>query len=79
MPPCFSLTIKIDWVKSLRHTVAYWYRIQGMCLYIKLPHATETMQHCLVCPLLPNQCSLKDLAEFNNKAKDCVKKWETVI
>lgn len=39
----------------------------------------HTMQHCLVCPLLPNQCSPKDLAVFNKNAKDCVKEWETVI
>lgn len=37
----------------------------------------HTMQHCLLCPLLPNQCSGKDLTEFNDKAKGCVKKWET--
>ena len=39
----------------------------------------HTMQHCLVCPLLPNPCSIKDLAEHNSNAKDCVKKWETTI
>jgi hypothetical protein len=38
----------------------------------------HTMQHCLVCPLQPNKCSSKDLAVFNENAKDCVKKWETV-
>jgi hypothetical protein len=35
------------------------------------------MQHCLVCPLLPNQCSSNDLAVFNTNPKDWVKKWET--
>lgn len=39
----------------------------------------QTMQHCLVCPLLPNQCSSKDLAVFNKNAKGSVKKLETVI
>ena len=41
--------------------------------------ADHTMEHCLVCPLLPNPCSPKDLAVFNKNAKDCVKKWETAI
>ena len=39
----------------------------------------HTMLHCLGCPLLSIQCSSKDLAVFNKNAKDCVKKWETVI
>ena len=39
----------------------------------------QTMEHCLVCPLLPNTCSSKDLAVFNKNAKDCVKQWETAI
>ena len=41
--------------------------------------ADHTMEHCLVCPLLPNPCSPKDLAVFNKNAKDCVKNWETAI
>jgi len=31
--------------------------------------ADHTMEHCLVCPLLPNSCSSKDLAVFNKKCK----------
>ena len=41
--------------------------------------ADHTMEHCLVCPLLPNPCSPKDLAVFNKNAKDCVKNMETAI
>ena len=41
--------------------------------------ADHTMEHCLVCPLLPNPCSSKDLAVSNKNAKDGVKKWENVI
>ena len=37
----------------------------------------HTIEHCLVCPQLPNPCSSQDIAEFNKNAKKCVKKWET--
>ena len=37
----------------------------------------DTVNHRLKCPLLDEPCSTTDLAEFNIRAKQCVKKWES--
>ena len=37
--------------------------------------AEQTMNHLLVCPDLLEPCCAEDLAEFNDKAKECVKHW----
>ena len=35
----------------------------------------QTMDHLLKCPLLNQECTAEDLAEFNDAAQDCVQLW----
>ena len=35
----------------------------------------QTMEHLLICPLLPEPCTLEDLEALNDQAKACVQHW----
>ena len=35
----------------------------------------QTMQHLMVCPLLPQPCSADDLEVFNDNARSCIQHW----
>ena len=36
---------------------------------------TQTMDHLLKCPVLPQECTTEDLMEYNETAKECVFQW----
>ena len=36
---------------------------------------TQTMDHLLKCPMLPQECTTEDLMEYNEIAKECVFQW----
>ena len=39
----------------------------------------QTMQHLLVCPLLPEPCTTNDLESLNPKAKSCILHWKGLV
>ena len=39
----------------------------------------QTMQHLLVCPLLPEPCTAEDLESFNPKARSCTLHWTGLV
>ena len=39
----------------------------------------QTMQHLMVCPLLPEPCSVDDLEVFNDKARYCALHWTGLV
>ena len=39
----------------------------------------QTMQHLLVCPLLPEPCTANDLEIFNTKARSCTLHWTGLV
>ncbi len=39
----------------------------------------ENTNHMLRCPLLTQSCTLDDLAQFNNAAKQCVDRWKKMV
>ena len=50
---------------------------EGMpCECISVP---QTVDHLFRCPLLGQECRAADLAEFNDRAKDCVQLWLNAI
>ena len=36
---------------------------------------TQTMDHLLKCPMLPQECTTEELMEYNETAKECVFQW----
>ena len=36
---------------------------------------TQTMDHLLKCPMLPQECTTDDLMEYNETAKECIFQW----
>ena len=41
--------------------------------------SSENTRHMLECPLLAHSCSLDDLIQFNETAKECVGQWKTAV
>ena len=41
--------------------------------------SSENTRHMLECPLLSHSCSLDDLLQFNETAKECVEQWKTAV
>ena len=41
--------------------------------------SSENTRHMLECPLLAHSCSLDDLMQFNEAAKQCVEQWKTAL
>ena len=41
--------------------------------------SSENTRHMLECPLLAHSCSLDDLLQFNETAKQCVEQWKTAV
>ena len=39
----------------------------------------QTMEHLLICPLLPEPCTLEDLEALNDQAKACVQHWTGLV
>ena len=39
----------------------------------------QTMEHLLICPLLPDPCTLEDLEALNDQAKACVQHWTGLV
>ena len=39
----------------------------------------QTMEHLLVCPLLPEPCTQDDLKAVNCRAKACVDHWTGLV
>ena len=39
----------------------------------------QTMEHLLICPLLPDPCTLEDLEAQNDQAKACVQHWTGLV
>ena len=36
---------------------------------------TQTKDHLLKCPMLPQECTTEDLMEYHETAKECVFQW----
>ena len=39
----------------------------------------QTMEHLLICPLLPEPCTLEDLEALNDQGKACVQHWTGLV
>ena len=44
----------------------------------KCGNKNDTIQHRLTCSLLDKPCSIADLCNFNERARRCVKLWQTL-
>ena len=36
---------------------------------------TQTMNHLIKCPMLPQECATEDVMEYNETEKECVFQW----
>ena len=45
------------------------------CLICDCREQTQTMDHLLRCPMLPQECTTEDLMEYDEAAKECVFQW----